>query len=153
MSDLQEQSTTEIVVSDKWVLLKELYDLIISQQVIPFTEKVWYGLNANSTWKSTYLDFCFDNVEFQIRRDVRIKITSSSTKGIIGEERYYLGHPECLRIARITMWAERINAHIVSTIKPTEVIPVQTNPIIVAPTASSMGNSGMSGGRVGHGKS
>lgn len=132
-SENLETTLQPLQLNEKDILTKELYNLIIGQQIISFKEKAYDWENNNSAWKGTYLYFTFDKIEFQIKIEVRIKSTTTS-KGIIGEERYFVCHPLGLRMAQIKMWIQRINAHIISPAIPTEIVSIQTQPAIVIPT-------------------
>lgn len=78
----------------------ELYELIISQNVIPFKEEESpFEYTPNSMWHNKYLNFSYDEIDWSIRKDTRIKMDSDKYK--IGETVYLI----CEGVSRIRLWA------------------------------------------------
>lgn len=78
-------------VPDKSEFLKNIYDLILRQNHIPFKEKVHGQPTDKSIYKRTYLQFRHEDIYIEIQKKTRIR--TFAHEGLIGEEKYLLCSP------------------------------------------------------------
>lgn len=76
---------------DRGAMIKIIYGLIISQQIIPWKEITYNEGNGNSRYSKIYLEFQCGDLEIQILKKARINAKDSTDR--IGEEQYILCSP------------------------------------------------------------
>lgn len=105
-------SSPPIELNEKCILTKELYDLVVGQQVIPFKEEAWFELTSKSEWKAIFLHFKYRKTEFMLRKQIRVRLSKLSKNPVIGEERYIVCRPEKMKVPEIQKWITEITLRI-----------------------------------------